>query len=66
MNFFLEDGGGIFHTDSSLTADVELGLDAKRFARLLQLYFSKLGTVAHSSPRRFEIVAKSETGNKLS
>lgn len=63
MNFFREAGGGIFQTGSSLLAGKEWGFAAKRFARLRQLYFSRCGTVAHSSPNRLEIAAKSTKSN---
>ena len=59
MNFLRDAGGGIFQVASSLLVGVEFGLAANRFARLRQLYFSRFGTVAHSSPSRFEIAAKS-------
>ena len=59
MNFLRDAGGGIFHMASSLLVGVGLGLAAKRFARLRQLYFSRFGTVAHNSPSRLEIAAKS-------
>lgn len=62
MNFLRDPGGGIFQTGSSRAAGggAADGFAAKRFARLLQLYFSKFGTVAHISPKRFEIAAKSK------
>ena len=62
MNFLRDAGDGIFHIGSSLTTGWTFDLVANRFARLRQLYFSKFGTVAHSSPKRFEIAAKSGTG----
>lgn len=48
---------------SSLLVGKECGFAAKRFARLRQLYFSRCGTVAHSSPNRLEIAAKSTKSN---
>ena len=37
------------------------GFKARRFARLLQLYFSRVGTMDHISPNFFDIAAKSIT-----
>ena len=66
MNLFRDIGCRNFPTGSSFIAIWELDLvDANRFARRRQLHFSKFGTVAHSSPRRFEIAANSRQEWKI-